>query len=101
MTSNAPFTPGVGAGYNQSVSATTTAASVTLTAGSGSLRIANAGAGAIAYATGKGSATAVMGANCAVLSGESRIFSIPIDHDTVSVVSASTSTVYLSRGEGV
>lgn len=102
---NAPFTPCYGATYNATVSATATSSSVVLTAGSSSLRVVNFGTNPISIKTGLASAgavTAVVLQGPVILSGTVEVFSIPPDHDTVAVITTtSTSTVYLTRGEGV
>lgn len=104
MNSGAPFTPGLGANYNQQVSATTSSATATLSAGMSSLRIANGGTAPIAFRTGlaaAGTLTAVFATDTVVLPGDTRIFTIPDTYDTVAVITGTgTATVYLSRGQG-
>lgn len=103
MNTSASFSASFGAGYNATVAVTTSSASTTLTPGGGVLRIANGGASAVGFAVGTSPATvtAVLANGPVILPGSTEVFSIPVTADTIALIGAGASTVYLSRGEGV
>lgn len=102
MSSPTPFTPGVGSTANLVLSATSTTSSAALPSAQGSVRIVNAGTANIAFRFGTTTATAVFATDTVMLAGTVEVFTKGIGQDTIAVITASsTSTVYVSVGEGV
>lgn len=100
MSTTNPFTPS--AAGTLTVSATTSNSSVQLAANDTRfecIRIANAGTGTAFVVWGVGAQTASPTTSMPILAGTVEVFSKGLA-DTVGVISSSTSTVYLTCGEG-
>lgn len=101
MNTSAPFTPGTGSTQNLVLSAMSTTSSAALPASPGVVRIVNKGTADIAFRFGIGGATAVFATDTVMLAGTVELFSKGLA-DTIAVITASsTSTVYVSVGEGL
>lgn len=101
MASTNNFTPS--AAGTKTVSATSSSSSTALNSAdvaADSIMITNAGTGTVFAIWGKGTQTAVATTSVAILAGQTMIFDKAIDADNVGLVSASTSTVYLTPGSG-
>lgn len=101
MASTNNFTPS--AAGTKTVSATSSSSSTALNSAdvaADSIMITNAGTGTVFALVGKGAQTALVAGSVPILAGQTMIFDKPVDADNVGLISASTSTVYLTPGSG-
>lgn len=91
-----PFSPGT---LTASVAATSASASVAIPLGGSCARIVNSGTSVVFFRLTKGASTAVA-TDTPLLPNSMEIFAIPFGYDTLSALAVTTSTVYITTGEG-